>query len=69
MPGALDNSILFFPHDRQKLRHDLIIGYDYELVGRSIRGYIERVYGLESGSYIVSGGTSMHTLDISNFFY
>lgn len=61
MPGALDNSILFAPHDKQKLRHDLIIGCDYELVGRSIRAYIERVYGLENGSIIVSGGKKGHT--------
>lgn len=55
LPGPLDNSILFFPHDKQRLRHDLIIGCDYELVGRSIRAYIERIYGLENGSNIVSG--------------
>ncbi|KAL7328006.1 hypothetical protein PS15p_206348 [Mucor circinelloides] len=60
MPGALDNSILFFPHDKRKLRHDLIIGCDYELVGQSIRAYIERVYGLENESCIVSGGQPLY---------
>ncbi|KAI8643127.1 hypothetical protein BD408DRAFT_342996 [Parasitella parasitica] len=64
LPGPLDNSILFFPNDKQKLRHDLIIGCDYELVGRSIRAYIERVYGLQDGSNIVSGGKNN-----SNFYH
>lgn len=68
MPGALDNSILFFPHDKHKLRHDLIIGCDYELVGRSIRAYIERVYGLENESCIVSGGKSTLEFIIIAFY-
>ncbi|CEP14375.1 hypothetical protein [Parasitella parasitica] len=55
LPGPLDNSKLFFPDDKQKLRHDLIIGCDYELVGGSVRAYIERVYGLNEGSNIASG--------------
>lgn len=53
LPTGLDNSKLFV--DR-KLRHDLIIGVDYELVGSSVRTYIERMYGLENNSIIVSGG-------------
>jgi hypothetical protein len=56
LPGPLDNSILFFLHDTQRLRYDLIIGCDYELVGKNIRAYIERVYGLKNQSNIVSGG-------------
>lgn len=34
----------------------LIIGVDFELVGSSMRIYIERVYGLANNSMIVSGG-------------
>ncbi|CAO3656519.1 unnamed protein product [Mucor hiemalis] len=53
LPLSLDNSKLF--NSNNQLRHDLIIGVDYELVGSSIRAYIERVYGTSNQSIIVSG--------------
>lgn len=56
LPGPLDNSKLF---ENNNLKHHLVIGYDYELVGRSIKTYIERVYGLLNDSKIVSGGNGI----------
>lgn len=48
---SLDNARLFY---QSKLRTDLIIGVDYELVGHTIACYIERIYGLENDALIQS---------------
>jgi hypothetical protein len=54
LPGALDNSGLF--KDNLLLHSHLVIGHDFELVSGFVRAYIERIYGLQNNSYIVSKG-------------
>ncbi|KAI8886768.1 hypothetical protein K501DRAFT_331057 [Backusella circina FSU 941] len=53
LPGALDNSGLF-NKDNLLLHSHLVIGHDFELVSGFVRAYIERIYGLQNNSCIVS---------------